>query len=57
MAQMPGTPGPQRLHGKAENDIYTVLLSIGMAAVMGTVGFVIYRCVQLFDTPFPGFSG
>jgi hypothetical protein len=57
MAQMPsttGSPFPQR---KAENDIYTVLVCTAFAVAFGTLAFVIYRCTQLLDTPFPGFGG
>jgi hypothetical protein len=57
MAQTPGTTGPRRSQAQGGNDIYTVLASIALATVLGTIGFVIYRCVQLFDTPFPGFTG
>lgn len=39
------------------NDIYTVLASIALFISLGTVGFVIYRCNELFGTPFPGFAG
>lgn len=37
----------------APNDIYTVLVSIALAAMAGTLGFVIYRCNELLGTPFP----
>lgn len=57
MAQMPGTPGSSRLRARPTNDIYTVLVSIALAFVLGTVGFVIYRSTELFDSPFPGFMG
>ena len=53
MAQKPGTTAPRRPKTQPGNDIYTVLASIGLAIVLGTIGFVIYRCVQLFDTPLP----
>ncbi len=39
------------------NDIYTVLASIALVATIGAVSFVIYRCNELFGTPFPGFKG
>jgi len=39
------------------NDIYTVLVSIALFISVGTVSFVIYRCNELFGTPFPGFAG
>ena len=57
MAQMPGSTGPRRPLARPDNDIYTVLVSIALAIVLGTIAFVIYRCVELFDTPFPGFPG
>lgn len=37
------------------NDIYTILLGIALAFVLGTVGFVIYRCNDLLGFPFPSF--
>jgi hypothetical protein len=54
MAQMPGTM-PQRSRPAADNDIYTVLVSIALFTVLGTIAFVIYRCIDLFSQPFPGF--
>ncbi len=39
---------------KASNDIYTVLVSIGLFAVLGTIAFTVLRCIELFETPFPG---
>jgi hypothetical protein len=57
MAQMPGTPGLQRTRPSAANDIYTLLAGMALAIVLGTVAFVIYRCVDLLDKPFPGFPG
>ena len=41
---------------RPSNDIYTVLLAIGLAAVCGTIAFVIYRSTELFGTAFPGFA-
>ncbi len=57
MAQMPGTPGVQRTRAPIGNDIYTLLAGIALAIVLGTVAFVIYRCVDLFGKPFPGIGG
>ena len=57
MAQMPGTPGLQRTRPSAGNDIYTLLAGMALAIVLGTVAFVIYRCVDLLDKAFPGFPG
>ena len=57
MAQTPGSMTPQRSRASATNDIYTVLVSIALVTVLGTVAFVIYRCTELFDKPFPGFPG
>ena len=57
MAQTPGSLTPQRSRASATNDIYTVLVSIALVTVLGTVAFVIYRCTELFDKPFPGFPG
>lgn len=45
----------QRSRAPATNDIYTVLVSLALLAVLGTIAFVIYRCTELFDTAFPGF--
>lgn len=55
MAKKSTAPRPRRPQAQADNDLYTVLLSIGLVTVLGTIGFVIYRCVELFDAPFPGF--
>ena len=54
MSQLPSTPGSGAPRGKAPNDIYTVLVCIGLFAVLGTLGFVIYRCSELLGTPLPG---
>ena len=48
------TPKPSRPAAKAPNDIYTVLASIAVVTVLGTIAFVIFRCTELFDTPLPG---
>jgi hypothetical protein len=56
MAQMPG-PGMQRTRAPVGNDIYTVLVAMALAIVLGTLAFVIYRCVDLLGKPFPGFYG
>ena len=50
MAQMPS--GPMR--ARPTNDLYTVLAAIALVAVLGTLGFVIYRCTQLLDVALPG---
>lgn len=55
MASNPGGSQGQRV--KPGNDIYTLLVGIALALVAGTVAFVIYRCYELFGTPFPGFTG
>ncbi|MBN2560145.1 MAG: hypothetical protein JXQ75_04370 [Phycisphaerae bacterium] len=58
MAQMPGSTGSQKPRTEATpNDIYTVLAGIALVTVLGTLAFAMYRCVQLFDTLFPGFPG
>jgi hypothetical protein len=57
MAQMPGSIGPSPSPGKADNDVYTVLVCTAFVVVLGTLAFVIYRCTELFGTPFPGFGG
>ena len=57
MAQLPGPPGLQRTRPSAGNDIYTLLAGMALAIILGTVAFVIYRCVDLLDKPFPGFPG
>ncbi len=54
MAQMPGSAGVQRSRQTAPNDIYTVLVGIALFTVLGTTGFVIYRCIELLGTAFPG---
>lgn len=56
MVQMPSSTIPQRARATAENDIYTVLVCIALVAVLGTIAFVIYRCLELFGQPFPGFA-
>lgn len=56
MAQIPGSPTPQRSRVAATNDIYTVLVGIALFTVLGTMAFAIYRCVDLLGTPFPGFQ-
>ena len=53
---MAQTPNPSRPAAKAPNDIYTVLASIAVVTVLGTIAFVIVRCTELFDTPLPGFD-
>lgn len=42
--------------GKASNDIYTVFTAIALFFVAGALALVIYRCNELFGTPFPGFT-
>jgi hypothetical protein len=54
MAQMPGSTGPSPSPGKADNDLYTVLVCTAFAIALGTLAFVIYRCTELFGSPFPG---
>lgn len=49
-----GSPGR---HVQPTHDIYTALVSIALAVVAGTLGFVLYRCAELLGTPFPGFAG
>jgi hypothetical protein len=39
------------------NDIYTVLVCIALAFILGAIAFVIYRCTEILGTPFPGFAG
>ncbi|MFQ5502243.1 MAG: hypothetical protein ACE5EQ_08060 [Phycisphaerae bacterium] len=46
--------GPQV---RPTQDIYTALVCIAFAAVVGTLGFVIYRCTELLGVPFPSFTG
>jgi hypothetical protein len=48
-----GSPQPRV---RAENDIYTLLLAIALALVLGAIGFVIYRTYQLLGSAFPGFA-
>jgi hypothetical protein len=57
MAQMPGSSGMQRSRQAVGNDIFTVFTGIALAIVLGTIAFVIYRCVDLFGRPFPVFPG
>jgi len=54
MAHMPG--GPYGSRQKDENDIYTVLVIIGCAAVALAIGFVIYKSNELLGVPFPSFA-
>ncbi len=54
MSQLPPSPGSGAPRGKAQNDIYTVLVCIGLFALLGALGFVIYRCNELLGTPLPG---
>jgi len=56
MAQMPGLNGPSP-SAKPDNDIYTVLVCVAFVVVAGTLGFAIYRCLDLFGSPFPGIAG
>ncbi len=55
MAQMPAGSTSQRPRGKPANDIYTVLVSIGLVSVLGSIAFIVYRCIELLDSPLPGF--
>jgi len=57
MAKTRATSGQNRSLVRPSNDIYTVLVSIGLAIVLAAIGFVIFRCTELFDTPFPGIKG
>ncbi len=54
MAQMPDSSGSSPSSGKADNDIYTVLVCTAFVVVAGTLAFAIYRCTELFGSPFPG---
>lgn len=56
MAQMPGSTGSSLTSGKADNDIYTVLVCTAFVVVAGTLAFAIYRCIELFGSPFPGIA-
>jgi hypothetical protein len=47
---------PSGYRPRADNDIYTALVIVGFGFVVATIGFVIYRCTELFGTAFPGFS-
>ncbi len=55
MAQAPATPTQVSSRRQAGNDIYTALVSISLALVVGTLAFVLYRCDELLGTPLPGF--
>jgi hypothetical protein len=55
MAHLPSGTGTQRTRIQPGHDIYTALVGIGLAIVMGSIAFVVYRCVELFDSPLPGF--
>lgn len=55
---MAGIPsGFKAPRARAENDLYTAMLGIAGVFVLAAVVFVIIRCIDLFGTPFPGFSG
>ncbi len=56
MAKMSSPLAPRRSPASPGNDIYTVLVCIALAFVLGTIGLVIYRCTELLGTPFPGFA-
>jgi hypothetical protein len=56
MAQMPSSTGLAPSSAKPDNDIYTVLVCTAFVVVAGTLGFAIYRCIELFGSPFPGLA-
>lgn len=56
MTQMTSGAGLQRSKPRADNDVYTVLVIIGFVVVAATLGFVMYRCNELFGSPFPSFA-
>lgn len=55
MAKGTPKPAPSGPRVRAENDIYTVMVAIALACVIGTFAFAIYRCNELLGKPFPGF--
>jgi hypothetical protein len=59
-AKAPKAPKPPKPVGPRisyPNDIYTALVGIALVITAGAVSFAIYRCNELFGTPFPGFAG
>lgn len=57
MAKTTSPPAPRRPSASVGNDIYTVLVCIALAFILGAIAFVIYRCTEILGTPFPGFAG
>jgi hypothetical protein len=53
----PKPPKPSGPRISYPNDIFTVLVGVALAISVGSVSFGIYRCNELFGTPFPGFAG
>ena len=56
MARQP-TGGFQQQRAKTAHDVFTALLILAFAFVLGTIIFVVYRSDDLFGVPFPGFTG
>lgn len=56
MAQQP-TGGFKQPRAKAGHDVFTVLVILAFAFLLGTIIFVTVRSNELLGTPFPGFTG
>lgn len=54
---MAGLPsGFKAPRARADNDLYTAMAAIAFGFVLASIIFVIIRSIDLFGTPFPGFS-
>lgn len=54
---MAGLPsGFKAPRARADNDLYTAMVIIAFGFVLAAIIFVIVRSIDLFGTPFPGFS-
>ncbi len=57
MAQQPTSGMRPTPRGKADNDIFTALLIIAFAVVVGTIAFTLFRSSELLGTAIPGITG
>ncbi|MFQ5424474.1 MAG: hypothetical protein ACE5F9_10900 [Phycisphaerae bacterium] len=57
MAQQPTGGMRPTPRGKADNDIFTALLVIAFAIVVGTIAFTLFRSSELLGTAIPGITG
>ena len=56
MAQQPTSGMRPTPRGKADNDIFTALLIIAFAVVVGTLPFTLFRASGPPGTPIPGIT-